>query len=82
MPKKRDPILSSMTIEEASEFWDNHSVADYPTRVVQMHYAPEGQTTFVAVANDILGLLEKRAKQRGVSVETLVNLWLQEKLAT
>jgi hypothetical protein len=71
-----------MTIEEASEFWDNHSVADYPTRVVQMHYAPEGQTTFVAVANDILGLLEKRAKQRGVSVETLVNLWLQEKLAT
>lgn len=82
MAKKRDPIPPNMTIAEASEFWDKHSVADYPTRVVQIKYAPEGKTTFVAVADDLLSLLEKRAKRRGVSVETLINLWIQEKLAT
>ena len=31
--------LKDMTIEEASEFWDTHSVADYPSHVVQLRLA-------------------------------------------
>ena len=77
---KPDPIPDNMTIEEASEFWDTHSVADYPSHVVQLEYAPEERITFVAISNDLLTHLEKQAKARGVSVETLVNLWIQEKL--
>jgi hypothetical protein len=30
---------------------------------------------------DLLSSVEKQAKIRGVSVETLVNLWLQQKLS-
>lgn len=80
MASKIDPIPDNMTIEEASEFWDTHSVADYPFHVVQLEYQPEEKITFVAIANDLLSQLEKRAKERGVSIETLVNLWIQEKL--
>jgi hypothetical protein len=80
MADKRDPLPENMTIEDASEFWDTHSVADYPSHVVQLKYTPEGRMTFVAIANDLLVQLEKRAKERGVSIETLVNLWVQEKL--
>jgi hypothetical protein len=69
-----------MSIEEASELWDTHSVADVPTRVVEIEYAPEGHTTLVAIEDHLVGQLTRRAKARGVSVETLVNLWLQEKL--
>jgi len=54
-----------MTIEEASEFWDTHSIADYPSHVVQFEYRPEEQITFVAIANDLLRQLEKQAKKRG-----------------
>jgi len=71
-----------MTIKEASEFWDTHSVADYPSHVVQLEYKPEEQITFVAIANDLLSQLQKQAKKQGASVETLVNLWIQEKLMT
>jgi hypothetical protein len=34
-----------MTIEEASDFWDNHSLADFPTREVEIEYSPDGLDT-------------------------------------
>lgn len=80
MVNKREPIPKNMTIEEASKFWDTHSVADYPSHVVQFEYRPEERITFVAIANDLLRQLEKQAKKQGASIETLVNLWIQEKL--
>ena len=72
--------LKNVSIDEASEFWDTHSVADVPTRVVDIQYEPKGHTTLVAIEDELLDQLSRRAKARGVSVETLVNLWLQEKL--
>ena len=80
MVNKREPIPKNMTIEEASEFWDTHSVADYPSHVVQFEYRPEERITFVAIANDLLRQLEKQAKKQGASIETIVNLWIQERL--
>ena len=70
-----------MSIEEASEYWDTHSVADHPSRIVEIEFAPEGRSTFVAIENDLLSRISKSARNKGVSVETLVNLWLQEKLS-
>jgi hypothetical protein len=37
-----------MSIVEASEFWDSHSIADFPTRVVEIEYAPEEPATLPA----------------------------------
>ena len=81
MVSEIEPIPEEMTIEEASEFWDTHSVADYPSHVVQLEYAPEERVTFVAIANNLLTQVKRKAKENGVSVETLVNLWIQEKIA-
>jgi hypothetical protein len=81
MASKVNKIPENMSIEEATEFWDTHSVADYPSHVVELEYRPEERITFVAIANDLLSQLEKQAKERGISIETLVNLWIQEKLA-
>ncbi len=69
-----------MSILEASEFWDEHSVADYPNRVVDLEYEGKGRRTLVAVENKLLRRLRRQAVEDGVSVETLVNLWLQERL--
>ena len=82
MGNKIDPIPDNMTIQEAAEFWDTHSAADYPSSIVQFEYEPKERVTFVAIADDFLGELEKRAKKSGISIETLVNLWIQEKLAS
>ncbi len=82
MANKIEPVSNNMTIEEASEFWDTHSVADYPSHVVELEYKPEERITFVAIANELLSKLEKKAKENGVSIETLINMWIQEKLTT
>lgn len=76
-----EPLPENMTIEEASEFWDEHSVTDYSSHVIAVEYAPEERLTLVAIAHDLLNQVAQKAQQRGVSVETLVNLWIQEKLA-
>ena len=82
MANKIEPVPNNMAIEEASEFWDTHSVADYPSHVVELEYKPEERITFVAIANELLSKLEKKAKENGVSIETLINMWIQEKLTT
>jgi predicted DNA-binding ribbon-helix-helix protein len=69
-----------MSIEEASEFWDTHSVADVASHDAEIEYAPVGHTTLVAIEDHLLRRLAESAKRRGVSVETLINLLLQEKL--
>ena len=81
MADEMDPIPDEMSILEASEFWDDHSVADYPTRVVEMSFEKGVETTFVAVERDLVGDLREKARVAGVSVDALVNSWLHEKLA-
>jgi predicted DNA binding CopG/RHH family protein len=80
MVSKKERIPENMTIEEASEFWDTHSITDYSSHVVKFEYRPEEQITFVAIANDLLRQLEEQAKKQGASIETLINLWIKEKL--
>ncbi|MBI5788681.1 MAG: hypothetical protein HZA78_07500 [Candidatus Schekmanbacteria bacterium] len=82
MANKANSIPKNMSIKDAADFWDTHSVADYPSHMVQLKYVPEERTTFVAIANDLLSQVKEQAKKRGVSTETLVNLWVKEKLTT
>jgi hypothetical protein len=80
MDEKENNLPENMTILEASEFWDNHSVADFPTRIVEMSYEPNEGMAVVAIASELVNPLQKKAKSSGISIETLVNLWVQEKL--
>jgi hypothetical protein len=82
--KKIDPIPEHFTsIEEASDFWDTHDAGDY-----EEYLRPINEKLVVAKAlpqtvlleHSLLKKLKKVARQKGVSLETLVNLWLEEKL--
>jgi len=80
MPEKNNTLPEEMTIAEASAFWDTHSVADYSSHVVEMDYEPDERLTIVAIAANLSDALQRQAEESGVSIETLVNLWVQEKL--
>ena len=47
---------------------------------MEIEYVPTGHTTLVAIEDHLLKRLAENARKRGVSVETLVNLLLQEKV--
>lgn len=72
---------AELSIEEAADFWSSHSVAAYPSEVVDLEFDLRGATRYVAIDGEILSRLESRAAERGISLETLINLWLQERLS-
>lgn len=81
---KRDELpeeFSSLT--EAGAFWDTHSTADYEDVMEDAAFdmTLTGKPIYyVAVAKDMATALHDVAQQQGISTQTLINLWLQEKL--
>lgn len=81
--KRRDPLPEKFSsIEEAADFWDEHSLADYWE---QTHEVKDVKIDLVRQHFRVDALLANKinriAKRRGISSETLVNLWLQEKVS-
>ncbi len=72
-------ISKTDSLEKMGEFWDTHDFTDFDDP-----NAPDVEFTItcaVPIESDLLSSVEKQARRRGVKVETLVNLWLQQKLA-
>ena len=70
------------TIEEAANFRDTHSLADYEDfqRDIQFEVELKSEKNYFAVERDLSVYIDKLAYARGVLPETLVNLWLKEKI--
>jgi hypothetical protein len=70
------------TLEEFWKFWDTHSSADYEDTMeaVVVEIDPFSSKVYLPVAKDLLSKVRVQARRQGVSPETLVNLWLQERL--
>ena len=80
---ERDPLPEQFdSLEEAGEFWDTHSSADYEEYMHEVHFDVElkRRSHEVRVTDQLLREVRKIARQQGVTTETLVNLWLHEKV--
>ena len=80
--EKVSSISQAETIEQIADFWDTHSLADYADRVkeVEMTFDPAARRPVVGVEPELLEELRQIAKTRHISTQTLVNLWLQQKV--
>lgn len=81
---ERDPLPEYFnSLEELGEFWDTHSSADYEDYMepVEFEVNLSSMRKNLRVSKDLYRALHKRAREQGVSTETLANLWLQEKLS-
>ncbi len=72
------------TVEELWSFWDTHSSADYEDvmEAVEVEVDLSTSRVYCPVAKDLVRQVRSRARQQGVSTETLINLWLQERLCS
>ena len=81
--KQRDPMPgNSAPLEELINFWDTHSIVDYEDETEEVNFEVDLQEEIfmVALVPELVDLIENQAKARGVTTETLVNLWLAERL--
>jgi hypothetical protein len=81
---KKAPIPKQFRgIEEAAAFWDSHSLADYAEHLTpaKVRFQLRRRVHLLAVDPEIAAQLRAASRARGLSPETVANLWLRERLA-
>lgn len=83
MSKGKATISKATSYVEAGEFWDNHDLGEVwdRTKPVEIEVDLQSERFLFSVESELAHRIEELARSRGVSSETLVNLWLQEKVA-
>jgi hypothetical protein len=84
MHKRRENIPDHFTCaEEAGEFWDTHSAADYLDEMVEeeIEFDIQKRTFLVQVSDRIYKLAKKKADAEHISIEKIINNLLDRELA-
>ena len=80
---KDKKIPAFTNYEEMAEFWDTHDLADYweQTEPVEFEVSPQARRRyFVSLDRNLLERIQNLARIRGISTESLVNLFLEQHL--
>ena len=81
--KRRTPLPEHFeSLEQAAEFWDTHDSADYEDYMsdVENEWRIKYRIYLVALQSDLYRKVQAIAQEKGVPAETLVNLWVKEKV--
>lgn len=76
---RETPISKAQTLDEVADYWDKHSLADHwdETQEAQFEVRAKRRRR-ITVDPDVYSQIEAQARKRGISPETLINLWLAE----
>ncbi|MEM7130776.1 MAG: CopG family antitoxin [Chloroflexota bacterium] len=76
----KSTISNAQSYEEMAEFWDTHSTADFENQSyeVDITFEPASLRNSVTIELELLKELRKIARDRQISTETLVNVWLRQ----
>lgn len=81
--KSQTSLSRVSTLEAIGEFWDTQSLDDYweQTHAVEFEVRAHRRRR-ITLDPEVYAQLEQQAHARGILPETLVNLWLKERLQT
>ena len=77
---QRSSISNARSPEEIGEYWDSHSLADHWDQTHEVEFEIRAPHR-ITLDPEIYARLEELAESRGVSLATLANSWLKEKLS-
>jgi hypothetical protein len=75
-------ISQARSIAEMADFWDAHDATEFDdqTHQVAMEFDLHTHRHYIAIDPDLLVRLREAAQARGLGLESLANLWLQERV--
>ncbi len=74
-------ISKAHSIEEIADFWDTHSLADYWAQTHEVEFEVRAKRRRrITLDPGVYTQIEVQTRERGISPETLVNLWVVERL--
>ena len=82
MAENKSSISKADSYQEIGEYWDSHDAGEIwdESEDVKFEVDLQSDVFYYAVETSLSSKLHTIAERRGVSAETLVNLWLQEKV--
>lgn len=82
MEKHKSSVSEATSYNEIGEFWDTNDLSDFwdRTREASFEVDVESEVTYYAVDRMLSDKIQAIAQKRGVTADTLLNLWVQEKL--
>lgn len=74
-------LSKAKSLEEIADFWDTHSLSDHWDQTHEVEFDLRvKQRRRVTLTPDVFEKIEAQARLQGVLPETLVNVWLAERL--
>ena len=82
MKKDRSSISKARSYRRIGEFWDVHDLSESweKTRPTRFDVDVQSEITYYSLDKKLSEQVQSVARERGVSADTLINLWVQEKL--
>ena len=82
MKRTKSSISQAQSYKEIGEFWDTHDLADYwdQTKPAEFEIEIQSEVRYYPLDKALAEKISEIAQKRGISSETLLNLWIQEKL--
>ena len=82
MEKNKSSISKAETYQEIGKFWDENDITDFWEQIesVEFEVEIESNTTYFPIEANLSNQLTAVARRHGVSRETLLNLWIQERM--
>ena len=79
---KKTPISNANSYQAIGEFWDNHDLGVYwdKTKSAEFEISIGSERRYYPIDKNLSNQLKPIAQKQGISTETLINLWVQEKL--
>lgn len=70
------------SVDEASEFWDSHSLTDYlqDTKETEMKFHLRRRHYYISIAPGLYNKIQNFSLKQHLSVQALTTAWLKEKL--
>jgi hypothetical protein len=82
MKGNRSSVSKASSYKDMGAYWDTHELDEVwdKTRKVKFDVQIESEAIYYAIEKGLSGQVESLAKRQGVSSDTLINLWIQEKI--
>ena len=80
MSESRTSVSGSSSYLEIGEYWDKHELSDQTTPV-EFEVDLRASSVYFPLERALAEKVRPAAEAHGVSAETLLNLWVQERVA-
>lgn len=82
MTAGKSSVSQASSYREIGEYWDEHDAEDAwdPSRRTDFDVDIQSRHRYFSLDRELSRKVDEAARRRGVTSETLLNLWVQEKL--